>query len=224
MGGEVKRGAVVEFDFAAMDGAELLYFTAEKLLTSIEVPFNRRVEAQYLAGGNYLGGLAEYFAVVKTKKTAAKAAKDLSEAFADAIAREIPKALTPAFAEFVNTLAEKDVKVVLTTRANVEAVTPMFKDLLSDNVVLFQEVAQTYGCVKWDVWRRTCVQNGLKNTASVAVTGSGFGVKSALLAGMPSIAVIRDNVAYQDFGGTDEAVKELDANAAKAVLSILRIA
>ena len=41
---------------------------------------------------------------------------------------------------------------------------------------------------------------------------------------VPSIAVIRDNVAYQDFGGTDEAVKALDADAAKIILSILRIA
>ena len=224
MGGEAKRGVIVEFDFTAMDGAELLYSTAEQLLSSIDVPFNRRVEAQYLAGGNYLGGLAEYFAVVKTKKTAAKAAKDLSEAFASAIAKEIPKALTPAFAAFVKTLAEKDVKVVLATRANVEAVAPAFEGLLSENVVLFQEVAQTYGCIKWDAWRRACAQNGLRNTASVAVTGSGFGVKSALLAGMPSIAVVRDHVAYQDFGGTDETVDKLDADAAKAILSIMRIA
>ena len=224
MGEEVKKGVVVEFDFAAMDGAELLYKTTEQLLTGIEVPFNRRVEAQYLAGGNYQGGLAEYFAVVKTKKTAAKAAKDLSEAFAAAVAKEIPKALTPAFSAFVKTLAENNVKVVIATRANVEAVAPMFEGLLSENVVLFQEVSQTYGSIKWDAWRRACVQNGLKAAAAVAVTGTGFGVKSALLAGMPSIAVIRDNVAYQDFGGTDEAVKALDADAAKIILSILRIA
>jgi hypothetical protein len=85
MGEEVKKGVVVEFDFAAMDGAELLYKTTEQLLTGIEVPFNRRVEAQDLAGGNYQGGLAEYFAVVKTKKTAAKAApKKTVKSVADA--------------------------------------------------------------------------------------------------------------------------------------------
>jgi hypothetical protein len=66
--------------------------------------------------------------------------------------------------------------------------------------------------------------NKLRNTTTLAVTGSGLGVKSALLAGMGSIAVVNDHVAYQDFGGADETVTALDAAAAKKVLEILRVA
>ena len=223
MADEVKKGVIVEFDFAAMDGAGLLYRTTEALLKEIDdIPFNARIEAQHLAG-NYPGGLAEYFAVVKTKKTAAKAAKDLADRFEAALNAAVPAAVTPAFKNFVKTLADKGVKVVISTRANLAAVQGAFADVLGDSVVLYQETAPTYGCVKWDAWRRACVANKLRNTMAVAVTGSGYGVKSALLAGIGSVAVTNDHVAYQDFGGADEVLKQLDAAAAKAVLGVLRV-
>ena len=221
---KLKKGVIVEFDFAAMDGATLLYDVTKKLLTEIEIPFDARVEAQHLAGGNYQGGLAEYFAVVKTKKTAQKAAKDLAEAFKAKLSAEVPKAVTPAFKAFVKALADKGVKVVIATRADIESVKPAFADLLGDDVSLYQETSQTYGSVKWDAWRRACAMNKLRNFTTLAVTGSGFGVKSALVAGMGAVAVANDHVAYQDFGGADEVFNALDANAAKTVLRILRVA
>ena len=224
MAEELRKGVIIEFDFAAMDGAGLLYRTTEALLKEIGIGFSPRIEAQHLAGGNYQGGLAEYFAVVKTKKTAAKAAKDLTEKFAAALEAAIPGSVTPGFKTFVKTLAAKGVKVVIATRADVERVRPAFADLLGERVALYQETSQTYGSVKWDAWRRACAMNKLRNTTTLAVTGSGLGVKSALLAGMGSIAVVNDHVAYQDFGGADETVTALDAAAAKKVLEILRVA
>ena len=154
MAEEVKKGVIVEFDFAAMDGATLLYDVTKKLLAEIEIAFDPRVEARHLAGGNYQGGFAEYFAAVKTKKTPQKAAKDLAEAFKAKLTAEVPKAVTPAFKAFVKALADKGVKVVVATRADIEAVKPAFADLLGDNVALYQETSQTYGSVKWDAWRR----------------------------------------------------------------------
>ena len=219
----VKKGVIVEFDFAAMDGANLLFDVTKKFLAGLDnIPFDERIEAQHLAGGNYQGGLAEYFAVVKTKKLAAKAAKDLSAAFVSALNEAVPKSITPAFRKFVQTIAAKGVKVVICTRADVETVRPAFASLLSDDVVLFQETSSTYGSVKWDAWRRACAMNKLRNFSTIAVTGSGFGVKSALVAGMGSVAVTSPHVAYQDFGGADEVVSELNSAAAKAILEILR--
>ena len=40
---------------------------------------------------------------------------------------------------------------------------------------------------------------------------------------MGSIAVTSPHVAYQDFGGADDVVKELNAAAARTVLEILRV-
>ena len=218
------RGVVIEFDFTAIDGSRLLFETAQKILAAKGVDLTIKLEAMHLSGGNYQGGLAEYFAVVKTKKTAAKAAKDLTEKFAAALEAAIPGSVTPGFKTFVKTLAAKGVKVVIATRADVERVRPAFADLLGERVALYQETSQTYGSVKWDAWRRACAMNKLRNTTTLAVTGSGLGVKSALLAGMGSIAVVNDHVAYQDFGGADETVTALDAAAAKKVLEILRVA
>jgi len=225
MADEIRKGVVVEFDFAAMDGAELLYKTTDVLMKDNEIEFSPRAEAEHLAGGNYQGGFAEYFAEIKTKKTPAKAAKDLSERFRLALNAAVPAAVTPDFKAFVKTLADKGLKVVIATRAELDAVAPAFEGLLGDRVVLYAETSQCYGSVKWDAWRRACAMNKLRNITTVAVTGSGFGVKSALLAGMGAVAVIRDHVAYQDFGGADETfAAPLDAAAAKSILRILRVA
>ncbi len=220
----IKKGVIVEFDFAAMDGAGLLFDVTKKLLKNVDnIPFDERIEAQHLAGGNYQGGLAEYFSVVKTKKMPAKAAKDLTAAFGNALNEAVPKAVTPSFRNFVTAIASKGVQVVISTRADIEKVRPAFESLLGDNVSLYQETSQTYGSVKWDAWRRACAMNKLRNFSTIAVTGSGFGVKSALVAGMGSVAVMSPHVAYQDFGGADEVVKELNSAAARTVLEVLRV-
>ena len=224
MADEIRKGVVVEFDFAAMDGAGLLFETTKKFLAGLDnIPFDERIEAQHLAGGNYQGGLAEYFSVVKTKKLAVKAAKDLAAAFGSALNEAVPKAVTPSFRNFVSTIAAKDVMVVISTRAELEKVQGAFASLLGDNVALYQETSATYGSVKWDAWRCACAMNKLRNFSTIAVTGSGFGVKSALLAGMGSVAVVSPHVAYQDFGGADEVVKELNSATARTVLDILRV-
>ena len=77
--------------------------------------------------------------------------------------------------------------------------------------------------MKWDAWRRACVANRLKHMCTVAVTGSGFGVKSALIAGMGSMAVMNDHVSWQDFGGADEVVEELSAPTARRLLEVFRM-
>ena len=65
--------------------------------------------------------------------------------------------------------------------------------------------------------------NKLRNFSTIAVTGSGFGVKSALVAGLGSVAVTSPHVAYQDFGGADEVVEELSAPTARRLLEVFRM-
>ncbi len=218
------RGVIVEFDFAAMNGAELLFETTRKFLADLDgIPFDAITEARYLAGGNYQGGLSELFSVVKTKKTAQKAARDLAAAFNAALTEAVPSAVSPSFRNFVKVLADHGVRVVIATRADVAAVRMAFAQILSGDVVLYQETSPCYGSVKWDAWRRACVANRLRHLNAVAVTGSGFGVKSALVAGMGSMAVVNDHVAWQDFGGADEVVEELSAPTARRLLEVFRM-
>ena len=68
MADSVMKGVIVEFDFAAMDGAGLLFTVTKNFLSALDkIPFDERIEAQHLAGGNYQGALAEYFSVVKNR-------------------------------------------------------------------------------------------------------------------------------------------------------------
>ena len=218
------RGVIVEFDFAAMNGAKLLSETTRKFLADLDgIPFDAITEARYLAGGNYQGGLSELFSIVKTKKTAQKAARDLAAAFNAALTEAVPSAVSPSFRNFVKVLADRGVRVVIATRADVAAVRMAFAQILSGDVVLYQETSTCYGSVKWDAWRRACVANRLRHLNAVAVTGSGFGVKSALVAGMGSMAVVNDHVSWQDFGGADEVVEELSAPTARRLLEVFRM-
>lgn len=221
---EAKKGVVVEFDFAVAKGAEILYRTTEELLKEAEIPFNKRIEAQYLAGGNYQGGLDEYFKVVKTKKTAQRAAKDLAMVFASALTAEFPAVVTEDFKAFVRRLLAKNLKVVIATRADIAVVSDAFSEFLDEpNFALYSETSAAYGSVKWDAWRRAAASNRLRSYTALAVPGSGFSVKGALLAGMGALAVINPHVEYQDFGGADEVVEVLDAAAADKVLRILKV-
>ena len=217
-----KRGVVIEFDFAALNGAELLFDTARRFLQGLDgIALDERIEAKYLAGASYQDGLGRLFSVVKTKKTAQKAARDLSAAFSAAVTAAVPTAIGAAFKNFVKALTDTGVKVVLQTRADLTAVAPAFAAALGSQVVLHQETSDGYGMAKSDSWRRACRAGGLSHLATVAVTGSGFGVKSALVAGMASVGVVNDHVAYQDFGGADDVLNELSGKTAKRLLSRL---
>ena len=219
-----ERGVVVEFDFTVLNGAEVLFDTTKKFLHDLDgIRFDAAIEADYMAGALYLTGLTKYFQVVKTKKTAQKAARDLAAAFVRELNAAVPKAITPGFKNFVKALADKGVRVVIATRADLDVVKSAFEPLLGRNVSLYHEETCCYGASRWDSWRRVCIESGLRYTSAVAVAGSGASVKAALWAGLASFAVINDHVAYQDFGGADEIVKELSGTTAKKLLEVLHL-
>ena len=220
-GRSIMRGVVIEFDFAVVDGSQLLFETARKVLEAKGIDLTLKLEALHLAGGNYHGGLAELFGVLGKKCDAAATARDLSDAFAKALTANAAEAVTPSFKAFVKALTAKDIKVVIATRADIEAIKPAFAEFDPESVVLYSEPSMTYGNCKWDAWHRAYSQNGLVDVLTVAVTGSGAGVKAALVAGMGVVAVIHDHVAYQDFGGADFATDSINAKLADEVLRML---
>lgn len=215
------KGVIVEFDFAAMNGAELLFGVAARYLNDLDsIGLDAQSEAKYLAGRSYEEGLARYFRAVRTKKTAQKAARELAAAFTDAVSVAAPKSVTPTFRNFVTTLAARGVKVVIATRAVPHAAAEAFEPLLVENVSLYRERSLFYGCPRWDSWRRACMANDVARANAIAVTGSGNGVKSALLAGVASMAVMRDRVAYQDYTGASLVAKDLSAASARRLMSL----
>lgn len=218
------KSVIIELDFTAVNGAELLFNTAKELLMKIDnIELDAPSEARYLQGKDYQEGLQAYFTAIKTKKTAQKAAKDLTVAWGSALDKAISEAATPAFKSFVASLVDKNITVVLATRAETEKVSEVFADILSDKVHVYQDTGTSYGGPKWDMWRRAAHAAKVPYASALALTGSGTGVKAALRAGMGSIAVMNPHVAYQDFTGADEIVTALDKNAAKKIFATLRV-
>ena len=218
------KGVIIEFDFAAMDGATLLFDTAKKFFKNLDgIAFRLDEEARYFAGKDLLPAMTGFFAAVKTKKTAVKATRDLKDAFSAALTEAVPNAVTVAFSNFVKALVDAGVKVVIATRADVDKVAPAFAGLVGENVVLCKDQSPSYGFAKWDSWRRSCVAAELSRRSTIAITGSGYGVKAALIAGLGSVAVANEHVAYQDFGGADAVLPELSGKTARKLLETMRI-
>ena len=213
------KGVIVEFDFTVLDGANILFDTAKKLLKGCGIELNARLEAMHLAGGNYQGALAELLAKANGSGDPAALARELNAAFNGKIAEQAASAVTAAFKNFVKALLDKGVKVVVATRGDASALAAAIGD---DRVVVYAEPSSTYGSCKWDAWKRACRLNGMHEMLTAAVTGSGFGVKAALVAGMSALGVTNAHVAWQDFGGADDVVATLDKKAADAVLKMLK--
>ena len=219
------KGIVIEYDFTAIDGAQLLFDTAKAFFTKLDnLAFDSGLEARFLAGQNYLAGLTQYFQFVKTKKTPQKAAKELPIAFQKALTQKLKdEGLPPGFVKFVKAVAAKGIKVSIATRANVDQVTPVFQDLLSDNVKLHAETSVTYGNVKWDAWVRAAQTIGTQPVATMVVAGSGFGVKSALSAKFFAIGVETPHTSWQDYSGANLVTGLLSGDTAKACLKLMRV-
>lgn len=218
------KGVIVEFDFAVMDGAELLFNVARRHLEAVDgIGLDMHIEAKYLAGRSYEDGLARYFPVVRTKKTPQKAARELAAAFSAAVSAAVTTAIPAAFRNFVTVLASKGVKVIICTRAAPEPAAAAFASMLVENVSLYREVSLFYGCPSWDSWRRACMANDIARANAIAVTGSGQGVRSAMLAGMASMAVVKERVAFQDYTGAGLVTKSLSAASARQLLDFLRV-
>ena len=213
-------GVVVEFDFAVLNGADLLFDIASGILKGYGVALDARLEALHLAGGNYQGALAELFAKVGCDADPAVVAAELNAAFNSEVAAKSASAVTPAFKNFIKALQEKGVKVVVSTRGDAAALAGAIGD---SEIVVHAETSSTYGSCKWDAWKRACRLNGLHEMLTTAVTGSGFGVRAALVAGMSALGVVNKRVEWQDFGGADDVVDVLDRKAADIVLKMLKV-
>ena len=218
---KISKGVIVEFDFTVLDGADILFNTAKTLLKGCGVALDIRLEAMHLAGGNYQGALAELLGKVGASGDAAALARELNTAFNAAVAEKAAAGVTTPFRNFVKTLLDKNVKVVVATRGDASTLAAAIGD---DRVAVYAEPSSTYGSCKWDAWKRACRLNGLHEMLTAAVTGSGFGVRAALVAGMSALGVTNAHVAWQDFGGADEVVDMLDKKAADAVLKMLKVA
>ena len=219
----ISRAVIVEFDFAVLNGADVLFETAKKVFAAHGVELTDKLEAIHLAGGSYQGAISELYTTLGKKGDAAKLAKELDDAFKAELAVKAPAAVDAQFKAFATALIEKGVTVIVDTRAPVEAVAAALAPDFGEAVTVYAEPSLTYGSLKWDAWVRACRANQVHPSLTVAVTGSGFGVRAALVAGLPAVAVQNKRTAYQDFGGADAVVDKLDVKLVPEILRALHL-
>ena len=218
------RGVIVDFDFAVANGAEILFETAKEFLKKLDgIKLDESLEARYLAGNGYEDGFGRFFAAVKTKKTAQKAAREFAAAFVRQLTDAAPSSVGPAARNFIKALVEKGIKLVIVSRADPEAVKAALAFVPEGQLAFYQETSDCYGACRSDTWLRAAHYAQVMRPLARALAGSGFAVRSALRAGLGTAAVVTPHVAYQDFGGANVVLDELSGKTAKKLLEALRI-
>lgn len=220
----MERGIIIEYDFAAIDGAQLLFDTAKAFFTKLDnLKFDSGLEARFLSGRNYLMGLTQYFQFIKTKKTPQKAAKELPLAFQKALTQKLKdEGPAPDFVKFAKEMLSRGVKVLISTRANAEQAKAVFEAALGADAKVYFENSVTYGNVKWDAWVRAAEVLGTEPNSTLVVTGSGFGVKSALMRKFFVTGVKSPHTEWQDYSGANMVVDNLGADTLKRCLRLMK--
>lgn len=218
------KGVIVDFDFAVANGSEILFNTATEFLKELDgIKLDASLEARYLSGNGYEDGFGRLFAEVKTKKTAPKAAREFAAAFSRQLTAAVPKAVGPAARNFIKALVEKGVRLVIVSRADLEAVRTALAFVPEGQLSFYQETSDCYGACRSDTWLRAAYDAQVTRPLARVLAGSGFSVRSALRAGFGTAAVVSPHVAYQDFGGANVILDELSGKTAKRFLEALRI-
>ena len=223
----VAKGIILEYDYVIPQGPESLFEAMKEFFANLDgINYDKIAEARWMAGKNFQKALLEYFPVLKTKKTVQKTARDipvyLQKFYTSKIQNE---GVDAKFKKLVKELEAKGLKVVIATRADTNKVADQFADVVSDNVKLYHFNSATYGNVKWDAWGFALKEIGTDARATYAVTGSGFGVKSAIQARHPAIAVMTPHTEWQDFTGADLIISNIyDAPNQKKLFKQLGIA
>ena len=220
------KGVIFEYDYVIPNGPETLFAAMTQFFKDLDnISYDHATEARWMAGKNFQKALAEFIPFVKTKKTVQKTARDIPVYLQKFYTNKIlADGVDPKFVKLVKALEEKGVKVVIATRADTAKVASVFADVVSDNVKLYHFNSATYGNVKWDAWGFALKEIGTDARMTYAVTGSGFGVKSAMQAKHPAVGIITPHTEWQDYSGADLVLPNLvDAACQKKFMAALKL-
>lgn len=216
-----QRGMIVEFDFAVLPGHPLLLDVSTEQFAKAGLTVDATLMARYMGGKSFSNGL--HALAAKQKKTIAALAiiEATNAAFSTALTASL-KEIPSDFVPFVESILAKGVKVVIISRADIEAVKALFPTP-SENLIFQTDTSSGFGFLGWDVWRRAARKNNLRERLCVAIVGSGFSVKGALTSSMGALFKENPLTAYQDFSGGDVSIQNFDAELVNDIVAMLRI-
>ena len=222
----LEKGLIVELDYTVPGGSKFLFDTVRQTLAAIDAKLQLTIqdEARFLAGRPCEAALGEYFARLKCKKTAPKAARDLAAAVRAAFTKALPSLMMQATKNFLKAIAATGVKTMLVTCADVEdaGFAAAMAPFVGEKVVLEHEDMSIYGGLSSAAIKRLVNVLRIPPSRLALVMGSGHSVKEALKYGLCTVAVESAHTAYQDYSGVTAVVPELGAPAAKRIAEILR--
>ncbi len=219
---QLQRGVIVEFDFAVLPGHAFLKDICSVRLEKEGLKPDAKLMARYMGGKSFSSGLNAMCNKLQKTMDVPAVIAECNGQFAEALKGALPK-VPAGFIAFVKALLAKEIKVVIVSRADSEAVRAVFADVQSDKLVVMHDLANSFGFCSWDGWRRAARKNDLHERLCVAVAGCGFSVKGALTSGMG--VLVKDNAVteYQDISGCDLKISEFSAGLVDDVTRILRV-
>lgn len=217
----LKRGVIVEFDYAVLPGHRVLIDACGKVLSKYGVKLDEAIVKKSLLMKSFAAGLNSVCeAQGKTVDISALVA-ECQEAFTHALSSSLQKK-TDEFVSFLDALLKNDLRVVLLTRLEPSAVSSAFGFAEHPNLVIQKDHFSSFGFINWDQLHRSVRKNALYERVTVSLCASGPTVKSSLICGMGAIVKPDDLTAHQDFTGADRVVDAFSADLVPEILTILR--
>ena len=219
---QLQRGVIVEFDFAVLPGHALLLDICRTRLAKEGIKLDAALMARSMGGKSFSSGLNALCNKQQKTIDVPTVIAECNAEFAEALKSKLSK-VPAGLLDFVKALLAKNIKVVIVSRADNEAVKAVFEGVQSDKLVVLHDLSNGFGFYSWDGWRRAARKTDLHERLCVAVAGSGFSMKGALTSGMG--VMVKDNpvTEYQDFSGCDVHITEFAAGLADEVVRILRV-
>ncbi len=213
---QLQRGVIIEFDFAVLDGHSFLLDICRARLEKEGVKLDAPLMARSMGGKSFSSGLNALCHRQHKTVDVPTVIADCNAEFVEKLAESLPR-IPEGFLAFVKALLARNLKVVVVTRLESEAVLSALESVRGEKLSVLHDIPNGFGFNTWEGWRRAARKSDLHDRLCVAVAGSGHSVKGALVA--------RPNplTEHQDFGGCDASVAEYTAALANEVTRILRV-
>lgn len=221
-----RKGVMVDFDFAAIDGAAAMHKAASSVFGSMELEkeFGKAAEARYFAGRPFVDGARDFLSAVKSRRAPEKTAELLESRFESILAEFLRETALEPVKAFFKAVSGAGLTVAVVSRLEPSLVAQAVGAVPeSDGFVFHREVQPLYCGLRRDLWRHVAARYGLDHLKSVAVTGTQAGLKAALMSAVPVAAVVREHVAFMDFGGADVVAGKFDSDLAKNIFALLKL-
>ncbi|MBP5319693.1 MAG: hypothetical protein J6334_01800 [Kiritimatiellae bacterium] len=220
---QLKRGVLVEFDYAILPGHDLLLDVCTKRFAKEGVKADFMLLAKTLYGKSFAAGFNDLFTKLEKTLDVPALVAECQESFTKRLDEAMPK-VPASFVPFVKALLEKNIRVAVLSRLEPEKVRTVFDDFESEHLVFQSDTSSGFGFHNCESLRRYTRKSGIYERLTMAVVASGNSAKNALTCGMSVLAKPNAYTEFQDFSGCDLVIDDFATSIIPEILPVLRLA